>query len=263
MKPIVKYQGGKTRELPIITKLKPDNFSRIVEPFSGGAAVSLNFDMPTILNDINTAVINLYEVVSSNDYHLLQNRVNDMKNVERNVLEQEYYKAREVINNFQNHTCLDYAFSYIMVRQLCFSGMERYNNQGKFNVPFGHYEKFSCNLSLEHHNFFVNKVKLYKEDAIKIIEDCDQDDWIFIDPPYIDRLGYITGDGGNDLHNRLIQAMKKTKSKWLFIHTDCDFYRSNLSEFNIQTKEYVYSQRFGKNKNHSGAKVNHIYITNY
>ena len=46
------------------------------------------------------------------------------------------------------------------MRQLCFSGMERYNSEGKFNVPFGHYKKMSCNLSPDHHNFFTKKATI-------------------------------------------------------------------------------------------------------
>lgn len=263
MKPIIKYQGGKTKELNIIANLKPDNFFRIVEPFAGGAAVSLSFNMPSILNDINNPLINLYEIVSSNDYFALQEKIDTLKKKTHDELEKEYYRARDVINDFKNHTPLDYAVSYIIIRQLCFSGMERYNFSGKFNVPFGHYKKFSCNLSLEHHNYFSNKVQLYKEDAVQIIEKCDKNDWIFIDPPYLDRLGYTTGDGGQDLHSRLVQSMKKTKANWLFIHVDCDYYRDELREFNIKIEDFIYNQRFGKNKNHSDAKVKHIYVTNY
>ena len=29
------------------------------------------------------------------------------------------------------------------------------------------------------------------------------------------------------------------------------------------TKDFTYAQRFGKNKDHGGAKVQHLYITNY
>ena len=45
MKPIIKYQGGKTRELPIIKKLAPTEFNRIIEPFAGGAAVSFAYSI--------------------------------------------------------------------------------------------------------------------------------------------------------------------------------------------------------------------------
>ena len=42
MKPLVKYQGGKTRELKIISKMMPKEFNRVVEPFCGGAALSFS-----------------------------------------------------------------------------------------------------------------------------------------------------------------------------------------------------------------------------
>lgn len=263
MKPVIKYQGGKTKELPLIKELAPAQFSRIVEPFCGGAAVSLNYEQSCVLNDVNPAVINLYKVIASSDYSLLQNRIDTIKSYDHDELEKQYYAARHVINNLNDYSRLVYAISYIVVRQLCFSGMERYNAAGQFNVPFGHYKKFSCNLSPQHHQFFSTKVELREDDGAELINHCDENDFIFLDPPYIDRLGYTTGDGGNDLHDRLIQAMKSTKAKWLFIHTDCDYYRENLSEFDIQTEEFRYAQNFGKGKDHSGAKVSHIYVKNY
>ena len=78
MKPVVKYQGGKTKELPIIKQLAPQ-FKRIVEPFCGGAAVSLYYADYCVLNDINDAVINLYKVIGSDDYSTLQNRINEIR----------------------------------------------------------------------------------------------------------------------------------------------------------------------------------------
>lgn len=263
MKPVIKYQGGKTKELPLIKQLVPEQFFRIVEPFCGGAAVSLNYDHSCVLNDINPAAINLYKVIASKDYPALQSRIDTIKSYDHDALEQAYYAARDVINHPGDYSRLVYAISYIVVRQLCFSGMERYNAKGEFNVPFGHYKKFSCNLSPEHHQFFSTKVELREEDGVELIHHCDSNDFIFLDPPYLDRLGYTTGDGGNDLHDRLIKAMKSTKARWLFIHTDCEYYRDNLSEFNIQTEEFQYAQNFGKGKDHSGAKVKHIYVKNY
>ena len=262
MKPVVKYQGGKTKELPIIKQLAPQ-FERIVEPFCGGSSVSLYYEDYCLLNDINESVINLYKVISSDDYYALQNRINEIKSYEHDELSKVYYSSRDIINSPNSYTQLEWAIAYIVVRQLCFSGMERYNKNGQFNVPYGHYKKMSCNLSLQHHQFFKDKVTLTHDDAISIIEKCNKDDWIFIDPPYLDRLGYTKGDGGLELHSRLIEAMKVTQSKWLFVHSDCEFYRDNLSEFNIITKDFKYMQNFGKDKDHSGSKVKHLYITNY
>lgn len=263
MKPIIKYQGGKTKELPIITQIAPPTFSRVVEPFSGGAAVSLHYGEKTFLNDINPLPINLYNVVGSSEYPLLQRRIDELKTYDHDQLSEQFYIARDVINNQEDYSPLVRAISYIIVRQLCFSGMERYNSDGKFNVPFGHYKRMSCNLEPKHHQFFRDKVTLSNGDAIDVINEAKDDDFIFLDPPYLDRLGYSTGDGGDGLHSRLVEAMKSSRAKWLFIHSDCEFYRNNLSEYDIQTKAFRYGQIFGKNKNHSKAKVDHLYIKNY
>ena len=67
MKPIIKYQGGKGKELPLIKQLAPRQFSRVVEPFCGGAAVSFGLSYPTLMSDINRDVINLYSVVANEE----------------------------------------------------------------------------------------------------------------------------------------------------------------------------------------------------
>ena len=50
MKPIVKYQGGKTKELPLIRQMLPDQFDRVLEPFCGGGAVSFALNRPSAVS---------------------------------------------------------------------------------------------------------------------------------------------------------------------------------------------------------------------
>ena len=262
MKPIVKYQGGKTRELPLITSLLPQNYDTVLEPFAGGAAVSFALGHRCILNDMNDALINMYQQVSHpTTFHDIFSHVNWLKTLEHDDLSVEYYKARDYING----THVDpytWAVSYITVRQLCFSGMERYNKSGQFNVPFGHYKKFSCNLDWNHMKFLHQSgSSIYHGDFAPIFDMATEHDFIFIDPPYLDRLGYAHGN--DTLHERLVSCMKRTKAKWLFIHSDHEFYRDALREYHVFYKQFGYAQRFGKNKNHSGASVSHMYVTNY
>jgi DNA adenine methylase len=265
MKPIVKYQGGKSKELPLIKQLLPSQFSRIIEPFCGGCAVSFGLGYNSILNDINRDLINLYSVVSDDKlYPQLQNRINLIKELEHDSLEVEYYGAREVIN--QSWDCVDNyqrALSYIIVRQLCFSGMERYNSKGDFNVPFGHYKKFSCNLSPDHHNFLKKKCKIRYGSFEDLFDNLNEDDFVFVDPPYLERLGYTQGDGGINLHKTLFECIQSTKAKWMIIHSDNEFYRTYYQDYDIIEKDFLYSQRFGKDKDHTGASVKHLYIKNY
>jgi len=294
MKPIIKYQGGKTKELPLIKQLLPSQFSRVVEPFCGGAAVSFGLGYPALMSDINRDVINLYSVVANAElYPQLQLKVDYLKGLGHDDLKREFYASREVIN--QPWDCVDQlqrALSYIIVRQLCFSGMERYNSDGKFNVPYGHYKRLSCNLTPDHHRFLKNcDVRFASFD--ETLSSVNDDDFVFIDPPYLDRLGYTKGDGGFELHSKLHSILSEVKAPWMIIHSDHEFYREYYKDFNITDKNFAYAQRFGKEKkdsrivgetlnvfeligesdeiemerplerDHSGAKVGHLYITNY
>ena len=288
MKPVIKYQGGKRRELPLIKQMLPQKFDRVVEPFCGGAAVAFGLQTPAILNDINPMVINLYKVLQSDDYVNVLDHIDIIKTYEHDALQEAFYAARNVINNPQDFTPLIQAVSYIIVRQLCFSGMERYNAKGEFNVPFGHYKKMSCNLTSDHHTF-LSKCNIRQGSFVDLFDDITADDFVFIDPPYLERLGYTQGDGGDTLHEELAQCLKSTNAKWMIIHSDHEFYRESYRDYNIIDKDFTYAQRFGKDKeksqaptinsfveenvekeekpkvlkDHTGAKVKHLYITNY
>lgn len=263
MKPLVKYQGGKSKEIKHILPRLPKTINRVIEPFCGGAALSFYLQKPSLLNDTNWYIINLYQTVSSKKYYSsLYNFVDRVKTYDREQLERLYYRSRKVFNS-NNRNWLESAKAYIVLRQLCFSGMERYNSDGLFNVPFGHYKRFSCNLSLDHH-YFLNQKCVIKHDTFETsILTAREDDFLFIDPPYLDRAGYAKGDGGMALHERLRECLSQSKAQWMIIHSDHPFYRSRYSKNNIEEVDFRYSQIFGKDKNHSNAKVSHLYITNY
>ncbi len=264
MKPIVKYQGGKTKELPKIKALLPNQVSRVVEPFCGGAAVTFAFQNTAYINDFNAEVINLYNVVANPElFPRLYAAVEELKTYTHNTLETQFYTARDIINTPGVTDPYTRALSYIIVRQLCFSGMERYNSSGAFNVPFGHYQRFSCNLSIDHHTFLKDMCTITHGTFVDVFPQITATDFVFIDPPYLERLGYTDGDGGLPLHTQLADCLKHTTAKWMIVHSDHEFYRDTYKEYNIVSNAYVYSQRFGKGKNHSNAKVEHLYITNY
>ena len=75
MKPVIKYQGGKKKELSRIKEFAPKEFKRIVEPFCGGSAVALHYGDISVLNDINKAVIKLYRQIGSDYYQTIQRRI--------------------------------------------------------------------------------------------------------------------------------------------------------------------------------------------
>lgn len=61
MKTILKWPGGKEKELPTIRKYIPSYTGRYIEPFVGGGAVFFDTDTPRCcINDRSTELINLY-----------------------------------------------------------------------------------------------------------------------------------------------------------------------------------------------------------
>lgn len=270
LKPLVKYQGGKSRELKTITKMMPKEFNRVVEPFCGGAAVSFSVGKPAVLCDTNWEIINLYRsMVDNQGLRRLTMRTDELRKMGHDQLEEIFYASRDDINqpfDEDRETNWGRALAYVTVRQLCFSGMERYNANGEFNVPFGHYKKFACNLTFENSGQYWNMLRqstILHGDFELALDRAEADDFVFIDPPYLDRLGYQDGDGGDDVHSRLAERLKNAPYKWMIVHSDHEFYRETYKDFHIMTKDFQYAQRFGKDKDHSGAKVQHLYITNY
>ena len=81
--------------------------------------------------------------IGSDNYPTIQKTIDEIKTYNHDKLEEVFYSSRDIINDPDEYSDLEYAIAYIVVRQLCFSGMERYNSEGKFNVPFGHYKKMS------------------------------------------------------------------------------------------------------------------------
>jgi len=89
MKPIFKYSGGKSRELKTIKSLLPKEFKRIVEPFSGSAAVSFGLEIPAILSDLRENNIKTFEAVRDN-YNDVSQYIEDLKSKNVEFLEKEY-----------------------------------------------------------------------------------------------------------------------------------------------------------------------------
>lgn len=70
MNPIIKWPGGKSREIDKIEHLIPD-YKRYVEPFLGGGALFFHLS-PTVaaINDISGSLMQFYRLVQKQDKHL-------------------------------------------------------------------------------------------------------------------------------------------------------------------------------------------------
>ena len=73
MKTILKWPGGKERELPVIRENIPTYSGRFVEPFVGGGAVYFDVENATCcINDKSTELINLYNCTKQHNADLIK-----------------------------------------------------------------------------------------------------------------------------------------------------------------------------------------------
>jgi DNA adenine methylase len=264
MKKIFKWPGGKTKELKRIKSLLPDILNNVIEPFAGSAALSFDLEKKSIINDNDDHIMNLYYVIQdANKYKQLKNDCDLATKFNKNQLEDHYYICRDKINTRDFSNDIEMAYSFLVVRQLCFSGMFRINSKAEFNVPFGHYKSLKFNLNDYHHEFLNQKVFLFKDDFENIIKLARKDDFIFVDPPYLQRADYdITSKFTINDHQRLFNLLSNTNAKWLLIHCEDPFYKQMYKNFNILSGDFQYSLNF-KGRSNENQKVNHLYITNY
>nr|MCU0394177.1 Dam family site-specific DNA-(adenine-N6)-methyltransferase [Thermoflexibacter sp.] len=157
MKPLIKYRGGKSREIPYLEKHIPQFSGRYIEPFLGGGAMFFHLEpKKAIINDINSKLMAFYAGVKS-DFDVLQKEFAEveklyvmnrkkfeaLKSKTPNLsVEDEnetlYYQLRDMFNDLTEKKYSD-ALLYFFINKTAYSGMIRYNAKGEFNVPYGRY----------------------------------------------------------------------------------------------------------------------------
>ena len=79
MKPMIKYRGGKSKEIPNIMWHIPRFTGRYIEPFFGGGALFFYLEpQQAIINDINPKLIDFYRGVRD-DYNNLRKELDEIE----------------------------------------------------------------------------------------------------------------------------------------------------------------------------------------
>lgn len=283
MKPIIKYSGGKSKEIKNFLSFIPHDYDRYVEPFVGGGALYFYLEPQcALINDINTKLINFYLTVKNN-YDNLKDELNELENTYKhnqlkyktlinsspsnikikNDNEALYYLIRDMYNNKINKKYLD-ATLYYFINKTSYSGMLRFNSKGEFNVPFGRYKNFNASLLTKEHNILLKRTEITQGDYYNVFEKCNNNDFIFLDPPYdciFTEYGNINGnDFLEDKQIKLAEDFKNLSSKSLMIINKTKFIEDLY-------KPYIkgeYDKKYAVNiKNRFNTETKHLIITNY
>ena len=267
--PFVKWAGGKTQLLPEIIKRAPKKFNYYYEPFIGGGSVLLALQpLGATINDINKELIHVYNTIKHQPLKLVQ-AIYKLDSYECDC--NYYLKQKDYYNKLiaEQRYNIDMAALFIFLNKHCFNGLYRVNQQGLFNVPWN---KKTSGVSINIENIlnisnYLQNIEIFNKDFEEVLEDCDEDDFIFIDSPYdpICENGFIdySKEGfTKEDHIRLAKVFKKLDERGCY----CMLTNHNTSlinelyyDFNID----IVDVRRSINSNGNDRKGKEVIITNY
>ena len=263
MKPMLKYRGGKSKEIKFYEKYFRIEYDRYFEPFFGGGATYFYFEPnKAVINDLNNKLISFYNDVKYNynqlEFEKIKER-NPNKKIHNNN-EDLYYEMRKEFN-YPSSKYL-HGTVYYFINKTAYSGMIRYNKKGEFNVPYGRYKNFNTNLITNKHYELLKNTEIYNLDYAKIFEMATPNDIMFLDPPYDCVFNdYGNDDGFNEEdQRRLAEEYKNLNTRALMIVAKTPLTEELYSKFIVEE----YNKNYAVNiRNRFKSEAKHIIIKNY
>lgn len=188
---IVQYQGSKRILAPQILQYLPHRFNRLIEPFAGMAAITIatarsNRANEYVINDINSPLVEVLKSAIERPKELIDRYAKiweEQFTYEGGSIE-HFYKVRDEFNN-GNHTAE--IMLYLLAR--CVKGAVRYGSNGKFNQSPDKRRNGTSPKTLQANLFAISyylkgRTQYYCLDYREILENAQQGDIIYMDPPY-------------------------------------------------------------------------------
>ena len=257
--PPIKIQGKKTKIVPKIMEIADGLLSEHpeidtwVEPFLGSGVVAFNCPgriKKVIVNDINPHIIKFYKGVA--DGIITSDKIREVFDIHnQNLLKDGYDYYNQIKDRFnQSFDTMDFLF----LTRTGFNGVMRFNNSGKWNVPFC---KLNNRLSKnviddlassvdELSRLFKSKEFIfYNKSFEEVIESAPENSIFYCDPPYYGlQVQYFKGWGKEDeiRLNEMLKDKMFIYSTWLE-----DGIRENpmineyWGEYEIEGKKHKYN----------------------
>lgn len=269
--PVVKWVGGKRQIINQITKYVPETFSTYYEPFLGGGAVLFELQpKKAIVNDINSELINIYEVIKDNVEELI-------KDLRQHRNEEDYfYKIRNLDRDkdkYNKLTPVKRASRIIFLNKTCYNGLFRVNKAGEFNTPFGNYKNPNIvnEITLMAVSNYFNKAKITFtcKDFEEVLKEARKGAFVYLDPPYdpvsdtASFTGYDKGGFDKDEQIRLKKTCDKLNekgTKFLLSNSVTDFIKDLYKDYKI---EVIQAKRVVNSKADKRGEIDEVLVMNF
>lgn len=268
--PILKWVGGKRQLLPEIRKYLPEKITTYYEPFVGGGAVLFDIlPQKAIVNDLNSELINLYQVVKDDVEALIID-------LSKHVNEADYfYKLRSLDREpeFAQLSSVERASRIFYLNKTCYNGLFRVNQAGEFNTPFGRYKNpnFNNPILLRAVSEYFNKsnIEFRNTDFENAVKGIRKGAFVYFDPPYdpVSDSANFTGyaKDGFDRNEqirlkRLCDKLDARGIKFLLSNASTEFIHELYKDYKI---EVIKAKRAINSKGDARGEVNEVLVRNY
>jgi DNA adenine methylase len=273
------YVGDKYKLVREIKTHFPTTINRFVEPFVGGGSVFLNVNANEyLLNDIDSYVIDIHKFLSSyigkedNFFDIIFSIIEKYnlsfsykKDIVPSELKLQYKKTYFAHFNKENFNKLKVDYNNSKKRNIAelyvlliygFNRMLRFNNKNEYNLPVGNVD-FNANVFNALSDYFnlngTKKNNWYNQDFRKFLGSIEyqQDDFIYLDPPYLITFSEYNKLWNEDTEKDLLQMLDILNEKGV------KFAISNITHY----KEKENSQFIDWSKKHNSYQIKSNYIS--
>lgn len=290
------YVGDKYKLISEIKTHFPTDIRHFVEPFVGGGSVYLNvLAQDYFLNDINSAVIKLHEMLNSfvgreqeffekvweivDSYGLSCSAREDRVPNELKVKFVKTYFAEfnrtsflRLRDDYNNSHREDYLMLYVLLIY-GFNRMIRFNNSGNYNLPVGNVDFNQNTIDALTRYFSLNALKKthwYALDFEKFLNglDLSEQDLVYLDPPYLITFSEYNKLWNDESEQRLLAILDKLSARNIrFAISNVSHYKGKVNSIFLQWAEQYNTHSIKSNyisyHDNTIKSFNEVLVTNY
>lgn len=275
----LRYPGGKNKLAAFIAKICIDNNidGHYVEPYSGGASVALYLLLEGIvqkitINDKDRSIYAFWHSILNNTEQFCE-RIKDVE-----ITIEEWQKQRAIQTNKEKVNLFELGFSTFFLNRTNISGIINGGPIGGIEQNGSH--TLDCRFNkvnlIDRVRIIASRkkdIRLYKKDAIKLIEkiqkeSLDSNVIFYFDPPYYLKASslYLNHYKPED-HKAVSDSIKKIKNlRWVVSYDNVpeiiDLY-SDCYKKEFSFKHTAYKIRTGKEVLFFSDSINQPKIDNY
>jgi DNA adenine methylase len=283
MKTPIRYAGGKTRAIKIISPYL-DNETKIISPFMGGGSLEVNWankGIEVIGYDLFDALVNFWNVLLNKREELVEK----LKTI--SPTPQEYTRIKEILMTWENtqemlkgwktdHYKRDEVITLDDVTAAAYYYFNHNTSYGPGYLGWGssvYLKQNKWDTMIKNIDKFIIPILSVKQGSFEEVLPNHTEDTLYLDPPY-----YLEKDKDNKMftgiypmrnipihhngfdHEKLRDLLKEHKGKFVLSYNNCETIREYYKDFEQVFPTWNYSMgngetRIGKGREEANTTI--------